>query len=79
MTRVDRIEAAARALLADIDPPLGSRLCSCSASGCHALAMVTDGFVALCDAHTANARCSLSERSYAPAVRALRAALAEVP
>lgn len=79
MNRADRIEAAARALLADIESQDGNlmALCACEACSHDVLAMVSegDGEPAYCDA------CSPcgTDLSYAPAVRALRAALAEVP
>lgn len=76
MSRADRIEAAARALLADLEDPRGSITVTCDY--CGDLAMANGAVVELCDAHAAGHPGSLADRSYAPAVRALRAALAEV-
>lgn len=85
MTRADRIEAAARAMLADLEDLSGSPLCICGICNDKLATRKSDGET-FCDAcfldyeqdNPNPARVSGS-LSYAPAVRALRAALAEVP
>lgn len=78
-TRADRIEAAARALLADLEDPGGNAQRTCSRLACDDLALAIVYGDAMCDVcaveYPAKERHDLS---YAPAVRALRAALAEV-
>jgi hypothetical protein len=79
-TREGRIEAALRGLLAQIDDPRGDSIYLCDRDDCNDLALVESHGETLCDDcatdYPARAR---RDRSYAPAVRAARAALSEVP
>lgn len=75
-----KVEAAARALLADLADLHGDAVCPCNRSECSQLATVYVLGESLCDECIAGYSTSKDDDlSYAPAVRALRAALAEVP
>jgi hypothetical protein len=85
VTRADRIEVAARALLADLEDLSGSPLCVCGVCSDALAARKADGET-FCDpcfvryeADNPNPARVSGSLSYAHAIRALRAALAEVP